>query len=186
MSKPDLADIVDLRFDILEAPPLEKFHGAQCPNLTAATPFCNYITDGANLCAQAHSKSWWSFTACMYSKADPNGDKDQDKNNPLASDKTFDSTLAGCAAKTMQDELKDLRTCTYGEEGLTLRHASAGKTPVAKFAGPVWVNVGTKSVAAPKGPVSRVQWQKDVVAAVCSEYSGEKPQSCSSEDVVAV
>ena len=70
----DLADIIDLRFDVLENPPVTTFHGIKCENLTNETDFCNFVTDGANLCAEAHSTKWWDFVGCMYSVADPNGD----------------------------------------------------------------------------------------------------------------
>lgn len=181
MQKPDLADIVDLRFDVMENSHAEQSHGAQCENLTATTTFCNYIADGANLCARKHSSTWWSFTLCMYSTADPDGLKDKDKNNPLAHAKTFDSQLSKCADRNLQHySVEDLRTCTYGEEGMTLRHLSAAKFPAAKFQGVVWVMVGDKFVPAPGSPsLPRDTWAKDVVTAVCAAYSGEKPASCS-------
>merc|ERR1712232_918509 len=89
--------IVDMRFDVLELDAIKTLHGAKCEGLSHATDYCNFIADGANLCAQMHSRSWWSFTRCMYSHADPVGDKDMDKNNPLAHNITFDKTMTACA-----------------------------------------------------------------------------------------
>lgn len=83
LSDSALAGIIDLRFDVLENPPVENFHGSKCDGLLNATSFCNFAADGANLCAEAHSSRWWEFVAC-YSVADPNGDKDHDAKNPLA------------------------------------------------------------------------------------------------------
>jgi len=183
LANSELADIVDLRYDVLEAPPLEKFHGAQCANLTTATSFCNYVADGANLCAETHSKNWWPFVLCMYATADPDGDTDKDAANPLAHPDKFDSEVATCAALLPDYPVEDLRTCTYGAEGKKLRVASAAKTPT--FKGPVWVVVDGTHVDAPNGKgLSRAQWKKDVVRAICTAYKGEKPSACSQLEVI--
>lgn len=176
--------MVDVRFDVLEAPPLEKFHGAKCEGITNATDFCNYIADGVNLCVEEHSSAWWEFTVCMYSSADPDGDNDNDKNNPLASATTFDEYVAKCARYALRDyKVEDLKACYKGDEGARLRKASAGKTPV--FKGPQWVEVAGKEVAAPHGKnLSREEWKKDVIAAACAAYTGEKPKSCGPTQVV--
>merc|ERR1712048_1374805 len=104
------------------------------------------LADGANLCAQAHSSASWAFTVCMYSNADPNGDKDKDVKNPLAHTSTFDVTVTKCASKTLKDyKTEDLLKCVHGSEGAALRKASAGKTPMSKFRGPVWGRLQGKS-----------------------------------------
>lgn len=182
MSHADLAAIVDLRFDVLEVDMLKKYHDAKCENLTAATDYCNFIADGANLCAQAHSTAWWKFTKCMYSLADPNGDTDHDTKNPLAHVKTFDQAMTRCAARLHDYGAPALRRCVYGDEAKALRQASAAKTAAS---GLVWVNVNGKVVPAPNLPnISRATWQKDVLRAVCGAYKGEKPASCRQDDVV--
>lgn len=185
LNNAELADIIDLRFDVLENAPVEKFHGAQCDGLMNATKFCNFAADGANLCAEAHSKKWWDFVACMYSVADPNGDKDMDDKNPLAHSASFDAQVAKCAEKLPDYDAKDLVACTHGSEGADLRKASAAKTPMEKFKGPQWIIIDGKTVASPMGPgLPRDQWVKDVIAGVCAAYTGQKPSACTQSDVI--
>lgn len=182
-SNAELADIIDFRFDVLENAQLEKFHDAQCDGLTNATKFCNYVADGSSLCAEAHSKAWWGFVACMYSVADPNGDKDHDAKNPLAHSTTFDKQVTTCASKLTDYSVTDLLACTHGSEGEALRKASAAKT--TKPGPPIWVEVAGKTVASPHGPdLPRTQWVKDVITAVCDAYTGTKPQACSQGSVI--
>lgn len=164
---------------------MENFHGAKCDGLMNATSFCNFAADGASLCAQAHSSKWWDFVACMYSVADPNGDKDKDSGNPLAHTASFDKQLSTCASKLPDYSAKDLATCAHGSEGAALRKVSAAKTPDAKFKGPQWVEVAGKLVASPHGPtLPRTQWIKDVKKAVCDAYTGTKPSACAHADVI--
>jgi len=168
---------------VLENPPVEKFHGALCDGLTNETQFCNFIADGANLCAQAHSAKWWDFVACMYSVADPNGDKDGDSNSTLAHSGTFDRQVDTCAQKLPDYDAKELLACTHGSEAAALRKSSAAKTPT--FAGPVWVEVAGTTVASPHGPaLPRTQWVKDVIKAVCTAYTGTNPSACSPAHII--
>lgn len=186
MSKPDLAAIVELHFDVLENSMVDTFHGVKCANLTSETDYCNEITDGANLCAEAHSASWWPFVACMYSGADPHGDKDHDAANPLAHVETFKTQLAKChTAASMKDyPLADLEACTFGSDAGSFRRVSAAKTPLAKFRGPQWVFVAGTMIAAPAKPeLSRDQWKEQLVSAVCSAHKGDKPESCNKAPV---
>mmetsp|Transcript_59798 Transcript_59798/g.112868 ORF Transcript_59798/g.112868 Transcript_59798/m.112868 type:complete len:154 (+) Transcript_59798:314-775(+) len=145
-----------------------------------ATDLCLFAADGASLCAKAHSKKWWDFVSCMYSVADPNGDKDHDVKNPLAHTATFDKQVSTCAQKLPDYSTKDLLSCTHGPEAVSLRNASASKTPDAKFHGPVWVEIAGKAVPSPHGPnLPRAPWIKEVIKAICSAYTGDKPAACS-------
>jgi hypothetical protein len=174
-----LASIVDLRFDVLEVDAITTFHGAKCEGLTKATDYCNFIADGANLCAQKHSKKWWSFTRCAYSHADPVGDTDGDVNNTFAHMETFDKTLAECASGLTDYALEDFRKCTYGDEGLALRTESAKKM-VGKPVSIIWVEVDGKWIKAPESKTDdRSAWKPQVVKAICDAYQGsEKPTEC--------
>lgn len=184
-SDSELADIIDLRYDVLENAPIEKFHDAQCEGLMSATKFCNFAADGASLCAKAHSKKWWDFVACMYSVADPNGDDDHDTKNPLAHTETFDGQLETCAQKLPDYSATDLKACAHGSEGVALRKVSAAKTPDDKFAGPVWAEVAGAVVQRPDGPASpRGPWIQKIVKAVCDAYTGQKPKACAQAGVV--
>jgi len=170
---------------VLENKPVQTFHDAKCEGLTNSTDFCNFVADGANLCAEAHSEKWWDFVACMYSAADPNGDKDHDAKSPLAHTDSFDQQVAICAKKLPDYDSKDLFSCIHGSEGAALRKASAAKTPDSKFAGPVWVEVAGKVVASPHGPaLPRNSWIMDVIKAVCAAYTGAEPAACTQADVI--
>lgn len=177
LSVPDLNAIVDFRFDVLENDIVSKYHGTKCPNMTKDTDFCDFIADGANLCAETHSKKWADFTLCMYSHAAT--DVAGDSTNPLASPYTFDVTVAQCAAKMDDYSVAELLACTHGDEGAALRATSVAKTPMSKFHGPDWVDVNGHNVTAPDDETaSRDDWKKDVVKAVCDAYTGAKPASC--------
>jgi len=189
MQNADLAGIIDLHFDVLENTPVTQFHGAKCEGLTNATTFCNFVADGANLCAQAHSKKYWDFIACMYSVADPHGDTDKDAKNPLAHSETFDKQVTTCAQEMSDYSLSALLTCTHGSEGAALRNASAAKTP--DFHGTVWVSVDGKIVPSPTLPsgkpdekAPRGPWIKNVISAICAVYTGQKPKACSQGEVI--
>jgi len=188
MQNAELAGIVDLQFDVLENTPVTGFHSAKCEGLTNSTDFCNFVADGANLCAEAHSKKYWDFVACMYSVADPHGDADGDAKNPLAHSGTFDKQASACAEKLSDYTAKALLTCAHGSEGAALRKASAAKTPDEKFKGPVWVMVDGKVVPSPSGPdhekAPRGPWIKNVTSAICASYTGQKPKACAEEEVM--
>lgn len=179
----DLAEIVDLSYDVLEKNIHALIHPAKCPGLTSASQTCDFIADGANLCAQEHSAHWWNFTVCMYSNAVGCGNEVggvtrpcTDDGNPLASVDTFDTTMAQCAAQALPDYLlEDMRTCVYGSEAATLRKASNAKTKT----GLVWVNVAGGDILAPEGTtVSRSDWAQQVRQAICSAYEGALPSAC--------
>lgn len=181
----DLMDIVDVRYDAQEADFIEQFHGAKCPGLTNATDFCNFAADGANLCAEAHSASWWPFVACMYRYADPLGDQQMDVDNPLAHVETFDSSMAACAAIMSDYAVDELRSCVYGDEGAALREVSAAKAAadMDKYGAPiVWIDVAGTWVKAPEDKNdTRAEWKQQVVSAICAAYEGDAPASCASE-----
>lgn len=191
MQNADLAGIVDLHFDVLENSPVTKFHSAKCEGLTNSTDFCNFVADGANLCAKAHSKKYWDFVTCMYSVADPNGDEDGDAKNPLAHSETFDKQATACAEKLSDYKAEALLTCAHGSEGAALRKASAAKTSDEKFRGPVWIVVDGKVVPSPTLPSGRPDekaprgpWIKNVTSAICASYTGQKPKACAEENVM--
>merc|ERR1711957_1007683 len=158
-------------------------HPAKCSGLTAATNNCDFVADGANLCAQEHSVFWWNFTVCMYSNAVGCGNEHggvthacTDDGNPLASMSTFDATVTACAEQALPDySTGALRACMYGSEASSLRKASNAKTAT----GLVWVNVAGSDILAPEGTtVSRSDWAQDVLRAICSAYSGDPPSAC--------
>lgn len=175
----ELQNIVDMHVDFLENPPVLGFHGAKCEGLTNATDSCNFIADGANLCAQKHSAHWTNFTYCMYSVADPDGDHDKDTANPLAHSSSMPDQLTKCSAFTPDYSADALKACTFGDEAAALRKSSAAKTPDSDFKGPQWVFVNDKMIAAPMGKSSRADWAASVVKEVCAAYSGPKPAACS-------
>jgi hypothetical protein len=182
LNNTDLADILDLRFDVLENDPVTGFHGAKCEGLAPSTDYCDFIADGANLCAQAHSSTWFSFVACMYSVADP--DKDGDAKNPLAHSASFDTQLTTCSKMVPDYNATALSACTYGSEAQELRKVSAAKTP--EFHGPQWIIVDGKLIPSPTLPDGRPDekaprgpWVKQVIQAICAAYAGPKPRACS-------
>jgi len=167
----DLARVVDVHFDVQEVDLITQFHGSKCPGLTNATDYCDFVADGANLCAEAHSRQWWSYVACMYEHVDPNGDSDMDAKNPLAHPETFDEAMVGCATHLRDYSVDALRKCVYGDEGAALRSASAAKTAADLASGKppiVWLEVDGNFVQAPEAKNdTRVEWKKSVVGAIC-------------------
>lgn len=180
LSDADFADIVDFRFDVVEIPYVETHvHPGLCPGLTDATQFCNYISDGAILCAEEHSAQWLDFTECIYSTAGA------DSKNPLNFPDTFDTQLGKCATSMSDFSPTDLRNCAYGDEAAELRRVSAAKwnathTHVEGQLDVVWVEVAGEEVRMPETPfASHSKWIKNVKAAVCAAYAGPLPAACS-------
>jgi len=183
----DLADIVDVKFHPLDlSPQIIPSHPQTCPNLAKTETNCNYIADGANLCAQ-HSAQWYQFTDCMFQLT-----LKGDSQNPLAKESTFDAQLGKCAEVMSDYSVEDLRACTYGEEADQLRAENLQKT--AKIfnqlgmtsPGLVWASVGGALVSDPstESMGSRAAWQKKLVAQACASYRGPKlVPSCSSLEV---
>lgn len=184
----DLADIIDLRYDTQEIDMIKQFHGAKCAGLTNATEYCNFVADGANLCAREHSTSWWPFVACMYRYADPKGDERMDAGNPLAHVETFDSSMTACAATMPDYPVEELRSCVYGDEAAALRKVSAAKAAadMDTYQSPiVWVDVAGTFVQAPEAKNdTRAEWKQQLVSAICSAYEGVAPASCVSGPAV--
>jgi len=179
----DLSDIVDVKFNPLDiSPDIIPTHPQVCPNIAKTETNCNYIADGANLCAQ-HSEQWQQFTTCMFQQA-----LQGDSNNPLATEATFDAQLGECAKEMSDYSAVDLRTCTYGDEADQL-HAE-NKVAITKIfsglgmssPGLVWASVDgiLVSDASTESMNSRATWQRKLVSAVCAAYTGPKPSSCSS------
>jgi len=185
----DLGDIVDVKFHPLEfTPQIIPTHPEKCPTLAKTETNCNYIADGANLCAQ-HSAQWFQFTDCMFQLT-----LQGDSENPLANETLFDPNLRKCAEVMSDYSVEDLRACTYGEEAEQIR-AENMQTISEIFSqlglthpNLVWASVGGKLVSNPSetdSPVSdRAVWQKKLVDEVCAQYSGPKLlPSCSSLQV---
>jgi len=178
-----LADIVDFKFNPLDlSPQIIPTHPQVCPNLAKTETNCNYIADGANLCAQ-HSQQWVQFTSCMF-----NLTLQGDDNNPLATESTFDAQLGECAKEMSDYSVDELRACTYGAEADEL-HAQNKKTISRIFAdlgmsspGLVWASVGGKLVSdsSTESMGSRAAWQIKLSHAVCEAYQGAKPALCQS------
>lgn len=169
----DLAQVVSVTYDVQEVDFVTQFHGAKCPGLTNATEYCNFVADGANLCAEAHSKQWWNFVHCMYKFVDPNGDQEGDVGNPLAHVESFDASLTKCATETLKDyTVEHLRECVYGQEAVDLRKVSAAKTAADLAAGKppvVWIDVNGTFVQAPEAKNNtRSAWKKELRSAICS------------------
>lgn len=179
----DLGDVVDFSFNPLDiSPDIIPSHPQVCPNLAKTETNCNYIADGANLCAQ-HSTHWQQFTTCMFQQA-----LQGDSKNPLAVEATFDAQLSVCAKEMPDYSVDDLRNCTYGDEADQL-HAMNKDATARIFAelgmsapGLVWASVGGKLVSdsSTESFNSRATWQRKLVSAVCQAYTGPKPTSCSS------
>lgn len=177
----DLADVVDVKFNPLDlSPKIIPSHRQVCPTLAKTETNCNYIADGANLCAQ-HSAQWQQFATCMFQQT-----LRGDSKNPLAKESTFDAQLGECAKEMSDYSADDLRTCTYGEEADQL-HAESKVVASKIFAdlgmsspGLVWASVGGKLVSdrSTTSMGSRAAWQRKLVKAVCAAYTGPQPASC--------
>lgn len=155
-----------------------------CPSLAKSETNCNYIADGATLCASTHSKQWMKFVDCKYQNAlmmpIPSA-------NPFIHDATFDSALRECAQEMTDYSVDELRACTYGDEAEELRAANRDhvKTVFADLGmapNLLWVTVNGKVVTDPatENYDSRVAWKAKLGTAICGEYSGTKPTACSS------
>lgn len=162
---------------------IEAHFPQKCPTLAKNETYCNYIADGATLCAYTHSKHWQQFMTCKYQQALKMAA------NPFLTEATFDSALEECA-KDMSDYSADqLRACAYGDEAETLRTTSRVYHMRRVFAdagltspGLAWATVASKFVTDPatENYDSRVPWQAKLLTAICAEYKGTKPAACSS------
>jgi len=177
---------VDVKFHPLDlSPAIIPSHKQVCPTLAKTETNCNYIADGANLCAQ-HSAQWFDFTDCMF-QLTLNGD---DK-NPLTKEATFDAQLGKCAEVMSDYSADELRTCTYGEEADELRAENLQTTSkifstLGMSPGLVWASVDGKLVSdkSSESMGSRAVWQRKLVTAACASYKGPKLiPSCSSLEV---
>lgn len=177
---------MDVRFHPLDvSPAIIPSHPQTCPSLAKTETNCNYIADGANLCAQ-HSAQWFHFTDCMFQLT-----LQGDEKNPLANESTFDAQLGECAEVMSDYSVEDLRACTYGEEADQLRAENLQTTSkifseLGMSPGLVWASIGGKLVSDPssEGLGSRAAWQTKLVTEVCASYHGPKMvPSCSSLEV---
>jgi len=174
--------MIDLRFDAPESEFLEGHHPGKCPGLSESTDFCNYLTNGADLCAQAHEPEWQSFMRCMYEYSMYGHD-----NNTLNGD--FDARLGDCARPTLTSYTPtELRSCTYGAEGAALRAESTAKFLTTSYATiekyDVWVEINGVKVLAPSDTSPRDEWVARVITHVCAAYTGPLPAACNSGIVV--
>lgn len=178
-----LAKLVNLTYDVQENKEIiHDHHGAKCPGLSEFTNYCDMLADGANLCARAHSKHWWTFVHCMYTYTTPTN-KDKDKGNPLANVTTFDTSVTGCAISSLLFEDYDVikfAACIHGPEAADLREISAAKVAADMKAGKpdtMWVEVNGTFVQAPLDRnVTRDAWTAEVRSAICDAASAHKSE----------
>jgi len=194
MNKTDIAAIVSLTFDTIEqwsggkciGDPPE--HNTKCTNQSSQDTYCECLADAANHCAAAHDKNWWPFTACMF---EHNG-KGAAGAGGLESDDSFEKTVKACAEKLQSYSFADLKSCYTGSEGFGDIYTSAHASSKAGAEHPVWMYVDGKLVTTDNDNAAALfppkpdtdKWAKDVLAAICAAYKGDKPASCQSSSVV--
>lgn len=180
MSNADLAAIVDFRYDVAETEYIEGHHPGKCPGLSDDTDLCNYLSGGADLCAQAHEPQWQTFLRCMSEYAAYGHD-----NNTLNGD--FDARLGDCSVTLTNFSVAELRSCTYGPEGAALRAESTARYLASSYCCEkydVWVEVDGTAVLAASDTNPRDEWVAEVVDAVCAAYGGPRPAACDAGIVV--
>lgn len=187
----DLAARVDFKFNPLDvSPAIIPTHPQKCEGLAHTETNCNYILDGANLCAQ-HSAQWQNFTTCAYKQG-----LKGDGMNAFAKKETFDQQLGECAKELTDYSADQLRACTYGEEADRLRAASKKKVTELfkdygmRVPGLVWAAVDGKLVhdrSTETGPdVSRDPWKQKLKMAVCAALPKDLPLPASCSKAVVV
>lgn len=141
---------------------------------------CNYIADGATLCALTHSQHWMQFMTCKYEQA-----LKMDA-NPFQTEATFDAALGVCAQDMSDYSADDLRACAYGDEAEELRarnrdHVKTIFADTGRNPGLLWATIAGKVVTDPatENWDSRVAWKAKLLTAICEEYQGTKPAACS-------
>jgi len=108
--------------------------------------------------------------------------------NPFANETMFDTALGVCALEMSDYSADELRACAYGDEAEEYRAINREHTKIVfaeqGMASPqlVWALINGKFVTDPatENWDSRATWQAKLVTAICAEYKGTKPASCSS------
>jgi len=108
-------------------------------------------------------------------------------NNTLNGD--FDARLGDCAHATLTSYTPaELRSCTYGAEGASLRAKSTAKYLTTSYAAinryDVWVEINGVKVLAPSDTSPRDEWVSQVISAVCEAHDGPMPAACNPSIVV--
>lgn len=115
MSQPDLEAIMDVQMNFLyPLPPGE--HQQSCASYSHTyTTNCNYLADGASMCAQKHSKMWPLLTDCIFAK-NWNGDFIEPYTTDFwaRDEANFDKELKICAEALTDYPLDEFLTCVYG------------------------------------------------------------------------
>jgi len=184
LTNADFSSIVEFKYDTIETWTNGQCvgvgsHTTKCTNQTSQDGYCDCLADAANHCAAAHDSKWWDFTACMFEN---NGEGSA--GTGLKDDSTFETTVKTCSDKLASYSFADLKACYTGVEGNTYIYDSAQAT--TKAVGglpPKWVYVGSTFVSGDDYEDAS-EWAAAVVTAICSAYTGTKPSSCGSVDVV--
>lgn len=182
----DLLAITDFQIEFIEAWRLGKFfpesmHSEKCTNQTSKDTYCVLLADRANHCVKANDPKWWDFTACMFAN---NGFPNKDG---LSSNSEFESTVQTCASQLDSYSFADLKTCYTGSEGDGMARESAARAQSSGNTDPTWMYVNGKYVGTigPVNPSSDLtKWVSRVKTAICDAYTGDKPSTCSSLQVV--
>lgn len=122
-------------------------HTTTCTNHTSGDGVCDCLADAANLCAKAHDKNWWAFTACMFAN---NGSPYAA--HGLEDDATFESTVEKCSSAHLSYSFDSLKECYTGAEGSQMAFASAARTAAEQVPHPMWVYVDGDLVDTPGPP----------------------------------
>jgi len=185
LTNPDFSSIVDFKLDTIETWTDGQCVGAgshtsKCTNQTSQDSYCDCLADAANHCAAAHDSKWLDFTACMFE----NNGEGSAAGTGLKDDRTFEATVRTCSDKLASFSFAELKACYTGFEGNTYIYGSYQAT--TKAVGglpPKWIYVGSTFISGDDYDDASL-WAAAVTKAVCSEYTGTKPASCGSLDVV--